>query len=74
MDTYFFTNCIQDEGPAIRHLPNGVQGFGGASYSKVTEGQKWFNDIVKKYGHSETKDILIEKLLKLLKWNKLYSR
>lgn len=55
----------------MQNLPNGVRGFGNGPFLKVTQGEKMFNDIVQKYGHSNTKDLLIEKLLGLLKWNKL---
>ncbi|VVC27710.1 Hypothetical protein CINCED_3A010700 [Cinara cedri] len=72
LDIHLFTNIVQDEGPAMRHLINGVQGFGNGSYIKVTEGEKRFNGIVKKYGHSDTKNTLIKELLQLLKWNKLH--
>lgn len=71
LETHLFTNIVQDEGPAMKRLLNGVLGFGNGTFLKVTEGEKCFNDIVKKYGHSNTKDILIKKLLQLLKWNKL---
>jgi len=55
----------------MKHLQNGVQGFGNGPFLKVAEGEKHFNYIVKKYGHSHNKDTLIKKLLKLLKWDKL---
>lgn len=71
LETHFFTNVVQDEGPAIKQLPNGVYGFGNGPYIKVSEGKKRFKDIVKEYGHSDTKEKLIEELLALLKWNKL---
>jgi hypothetical protein len=54
----------------VESLPNGVQGFGNAPFLKVANGERRFNEIVKKYGHSNTKDILIEELLNLLKWDK----
>lgn len=53
------------------HVPNGVQGFGNGPFLKVTEGEIRFHDIVKKYGHSHTRDALIQELLELLKWDKL---
>lgn len=71
LETHFFTNYVQDEGPAMKQLSKGVYGFGGGPFLKVTEGEKRFRDIVKEYGHSKTKDILIEQILELLKWNKL---
>lgn len=52
-------------------LSNGVRGFGNGPYLKVVEGEKRFDDIVKKYGHSDTKDTLISELLELLKWKKM---
>lgn len=69
-ETHFFTNCGQN-GATMEQLPNDVRGFGNGPYLKVTEGEKLFKDIVKKYGHKNTRDILIEELLGLLKWNKL---
>jgi len=54
----------------MEYLPNGVHGFASGPFLKVIEGKKRFNDIVKKYGHSDTKDTLIDELLGLLKWNK----
>lgn len=54
----------------MKHLTNGVQGIGNGPFFKVTEGEKRFNNIVKEYGHNDTKDKLIEELLKLLKWDK----
>lgn len=71
LDIHFFTNCVQDDDQAMEHLPNGVHGFASGPFLKVIEGKKRFNDIVKKYGHSDTKNMLIEELLGLLKWNKL---
>ncbi|XP_025424484.1 transport and Golgi organization 2 homolog isoform X2 [Sipha flava] len=71
LETHFFTNCIKDDnGLKVESLPNGVQGFGNAPFLKVANGERRFNEIVKKYGHSNTKDILIEELLNLLKWDK----
>lgn len=70
MEMYLYTNIVQDGGSPIKRLPNGVQGFGNGRYLKVVEGEKRFNDIVKKYGHSDTKDTLISELLELLKWKK----
>jgi len=55
----------------MKRLQKDVQGFGNGPFLKVTEGEKRFNDIVKKYGHSHNKDTLIEELLRLLKWDKL---
>ncbi|XP_022182250.1 transport and Golgi organization protein 2 homolog isoform X2 [Myzus persicae] len=72
LETHFFTNFVQDGGPPMKHLQNGVQGFGNGPFLKVAEGKKRFNDIVKKYGHSHNKDILINELLGLLKWDKLH--
>lgn len=72
LETHFYSNYVQDEGPAMKHLSNGVYGFGGGPYLKVTEGEKRFKNIVKKYGQSKTKHILIEQILELLKWNKQY--
>lgn len=66
-----FTNVLQNEGSAIEHLNNCVQGFGNGPFIKVAEGEKRFKSIVQKYGHPETKSTLIEELLGLLKWNKL---
>lgn len=74
LETHFFTNFVQDGGPPMKHLQNGVQGFGNGPFLKVAEGKKRFNDIVKKYGHSHNKDILINELLGLLKWDKLYEK
>lgn len=54
----------------MERLSNGIHGFASGPFLKVIEGKKRFNDIVKKYGHSDTKDILIEELIGLLKWNK----
>lgn len=71
LETHSFTNIVQDNGPAMKQLPNDVKGFGNGPYIKVSEGEKRFNDIVKKNGHRSTKDILINELLELLKWNKL---
>ncbi|XP_060836205.1 transport and Golgi organization protein 2 isoform X2 [Rhopalosiphum padi] len=72
LETHYFTNFVQDEGPALKHIQNGVQGFGNGPFLKVAEGEKLFNDIVKKYGHSNHKDTLIKELLRFLKWNKLH--
>lgn len=58
----------------MKQLPNDVRGFGNGPYLKVAEGEKLFNEIVKKYGHRDTKDTLIEGLLGLLKWKKLYDK
>lgn len=55
----------------MEQLPNGTRGFGGGPFLKVAEGEKLFKNIVKKYGHRDTKDKLIEELLVLLKWKKL---
>lgn len=55
----------------MQQIVNGVQGFGNGAYLKVAKGEKRFDNIVKKYGHSNTKDALIKNLLQLLKWNKL---
>lgn len=52
------------------HLPNGVLGIGNGPFIKVTEGEIRFNNIVKKYGHRHTRDVLIQELLELLKWDK----
>lgn len=71
LETHFFTNFTQDEGPGMMYLPNGVRGFGNGPYLKVAEGEKLFNDIVKKYGHSHSRDVLIQELLGLLRWEKL---
>jgi len=55
----------------MKRLQKDVQGFGNGPFLKVAEGEKRFNDIVKKYGHSRNKDTLITELLELLKWDKL---
>ncbi|KAL5241033.1 hypothetical protein ACI65C_008443 [Semiaphis heraclei] len=56
----------------MKRLQKDVQGFGNGPFLKVVEGEKRFNDIVKKYGHSLNKDTLITELLELLKWDKLH--
>ncbi|XP_029347454.1 transport and Golgi organization protein 2 homolog isoform X3 [Acyrthosiphon pisum] len=71
LETHFFTNFVQDEGPPLKHLQKYVQGFGNGPFLKVAEGEKRFNDIVKKYGHSHYRDTLIKELLGVLKWDKL---
>jgi len=55
----------------MKHLQNGVRGFGNGPFLKVAEGEKRFNGIVRKYGHSHHKHTLIKELLGLLKWDKL---
>lgn len=71
LETHIFTNFVQDKGPATKLVQNGVHGFGNGPFLKVAEGEKRFKDIVKKYGHSHSKDTLIKELLGLLKWDKL---
>lgn len=71
---YYFTNNRQNENPPMVHLPNGVHGFGSGPFLKVIEGKKRFNDIVSKYGHNDTKEMLLKELLSLLKWKKQYER
>lgn len=71
-DSHSYTNVKRgnaDE-PPLKRLANGIQGFGNGAYLKVTEGEKRFAEIVRKYGHSNTKDRLIERLLGLLKCTK----
>ncbi|XP_050424798.1 transport and Golgi organization protein 2 homolog isoform X3 [Adelges cooleyi] len=70
IETSLLTNISFPNNPEIEHIPNGVKGFGNGNYQKVAQGEKRFNDIVRKYGHNSCKDKLIQELLGLLKWDK----
>lgn len=56
------------------NIGSGSRGWGNSipdrPFSKVNAGTSRFKDIVEIYGKTEDKDILIQELLSLLKWNK----
>jgi uncharacterized protein with NRDE domain len=56
------------------NVGSGARGWGNSlldrPYCKVKAGISRFSDIVEAYGNIEDKDILVQELLSLLKWNK----
>lgn len=56
------------------NIGSGTRGWGNSvpdrPFSKVNAGTSRFKDIVEIYGKTEDKDILIQELLSLLKWDK----